>query len=546
MDSATKFEPKVAPCEAACPAGIDVPRYLRQISDGRFSAALATIRERIPFPLVCGYACVHPCEAKCGRSQYEGPVAIRMLKRVAAELGSDVPVPAALDATGKKVAIIGSGPCGLTAAYYLSLLGQTVTVFEAQERSGGMLRYGIPAYRLPDAIVDADIRLIEKSGVKIVTGQRVDAAEALLEQGYDAVFIACGAWRAASMGIAGEDGSQVIKGIAFLEAVNAGTPPAIGAKVIVVGGGDTAIDAARVSRRLGAEVVLVYRRRRTEMPASEEEVEAAIEEGVQMEFLTAPLRLDDGVMTCVRMALGEPDASGRPRPEPVAGSEFSITATTVIMAIGQQVDVPAKAVVRGKNGVVSVDPESLATSVKGVFAGGDAATGPASIITAIAQGRVASAAIDRFLGGSGDLERFARKKPSAELRASAPRGSPRNVWRSLGADARLGGFALVEEAYGEETAMREARRCLSCDLLAYDVQVDAALCKDCGYCKDACALDVFARSDDFNANGYRPYVATQAENCIGCLRCLYICPDFAISVRDLRESCQTSAECTNI
>ncbi len=537
MNTVTKLEPKVAPCEAACPAGIDVPRYVRQISEGRFSEALATIRERIPFPLVCGYACFHPCEAKCGRNQYEGPVAIRMLKRVAAELGSNVTVPAALEKTGKKAAIIGSGPCGLTAAYFLALLGHEVTVFETLNRSGGMLRYGIPEYRLPDEIVDADIRLIEESGVRILTCKRVDSAEALLDRGYHAVFIASGAWRAASMGIPGEVGAEVIKGISYLEAVNAGAPPAIGAKVIVVGGGDTAIDAARVSRRLGAEVILVYRRTRAEMPASEEEVDAAIEEGVKMEFLTAPVRIDQGVMTCIRMALGAADASGRPRPKPVAGSKFSITANTVILAIGQEVEVPAKAVVRRKNGVVRADPDTLATSVKGIYAGGDAVTGPASIIDAIAQGRAASAAINRFLGGSGDLERFASKKTISEPPAPAPRGSLRKAWRNITPEVRLSNFALVEEAYDEGTAMHEAGRCLSCDLLAYDVQVDAARCKDCGYCEEVCGLDVFTRSDEFNSGGYRPYVAAKVENCVGCLRCLYICPDFAIAVSDLRESC---------
>ncbi len=193
MDAATQSKPKVAPCAAACPAGVDVPRYVRQVSQGRFSEALATIRERIPFPLVCGYACVHPCEAKCGRAQYEGPVAIRMLKRVAAELGANVQPPPALAKTGRKAAIIGSGPCGLTAAYYLALLGHEATVFEALNQSGGMLRYGIPQYRLPDEVVDADIGLIEQSGVKILSGTRVASAEALLAQGYDAVFIASGA-----------------------------------------------------------------------------------------------------------------------------------------------------------------------------------------------------------------------------------------------------------------------------------------------------------------------------------------------------------------
>jgi NADPH-dependent glutamate synthase beta subunit-like oxidoreductase/NAD-dependent dihydropyrimidine dehydrogenase PreA subunit len=536
----SKPQTKLAPCEAACPAGIDVPRYLRQIAAGRFSAALATIRERIPFPLVCGYACVHPCEARCGRGQYEGPVAIRMLKRAAAELGAEAPLPATLAQTGRKAAVIGSGPCGLTAAYYLALLGHEVTVFEAQERSGGMLRYGIPSYRLPDDIVDADIRMIESIGVRIVTRRRVAAAESLLDEGYDAVFIASGAWRAARMGIAGEDGPGVLTGIAFLEAVNAGAAPAIGANVLVIGGGDTAIDAARVSRRLGAEVALVYRRTRAEMPASAEEVEAAIEEGVNMAFLTAPLRINRGMVSCIRMALGAADASGRPRPEPVAGSEFGIAADTVIMAIGQEVEVPA-AVVREKSGVVRADAQSLATSVKGIFAGGDAVSGPATIIDAIAQGRRASAAIDRFLGGSGELERFARGTP-AEAHTPAPRGSARKPWQNLPVAARLGGFALVEQAYSEQTAIAEASRCLSCDLLAYAVNVDAALCKDCGYCKDVCAYDVFARSDAFNASGYRPYVAAKSENCIGCLRCLYICPDFAVSVEDLREACEAGAE----
>ena len=541
MNTPTKLQSKVAPCEAACPAGIDVPRYVRQISLGLFSEALATIRERIPFPLVCGYACFHPCEAKCGRAQYEGPVAIRMLKRVAAELGSNVAAPAALESSGRKVAIIGSGPCGLTAAYYLALLGHEATVLEALDRTGGMLRYGIPQYRLPDEVIDADIELIEQCGVKIETGRRVASAESLLEQGYDAVFIASGAWRPSSMGILGEDRAEVIKGIVFLEAVNAGAPPAIGAKVIVVGGGDTAIDAARVSRRLGAEVVLLYRRTRAEMPASKEEVEAAIEEGVQMEFLTAPLEIEQGAVSCVRMALGAADASGRPRPEPVAGSEFSIEVNSVIMAIGQEVEAPALGVVRERNGVVRADADSLATSMKGIFAGGDAATGPASIIDAIAQGRRASSGIDRFLGGNGDLERFATAKVPAEPSASAERGSERKQWRILPVQPRLASFALVEEAYDRDTAMREAGRCLSCDLLKYGVQVDAGLCKDCGYCKQVCGLDVFTRSDEFNASGYRPYLAANPENCIGCLRCLYICPDFAISVGNRREPEQPGA-----
>ncbi len=525
---------KVAPCETACPAGIDVPRYVRQVREGHFSEALQTIRERIPFPLVCGYACFHPCEAKCGRSQYEGPVAIRKLKRVAAELATEVRVPPALTPTGRKVAIVGSGPCGLTAAYYLALLGHSVTVFEARQRTGGMLRYGIPAYRLPDQVIDADVRLIEAAGVEIRAGQRIGSADALLE-GYDAVLLASGAWRAQGLDIPGGNGASVLKGIEFLEAVNDGRPPAIGTKVVVIGGGDTAIDAARASRRLGAEVVQVYRRTRAEMPANAEEIAAAIEEGVQLEFLAAPLRIEPGTVQCIRMSLGEPDADGRRRPQAAAGSEFEIAADTVILAVGQLASAPQTAAARAEDGTIRARPDDLATSVPRVFAGGDAVTGPSSIIVAIAQGRSAAAAIDRQLGGDGDLQRFASARPASELRDGAPRGSAQQLPGQIPLAKRLAGFALAEQAFDAKTAAAEASRCLSCDLLAYDVQVDAALCKDCGYCDEVCGLDVFARSDTYHASGYRPYVAAHAERCIGCLRCIYICPDFAITVRNLRE-----------
>ncbi len=535
MNSLPRLQPKAAPCVTACPAGIDVPRYVRQVRDGHYTKALQTIRERIPFPLVCGYACFHPCEAKCGRNQYEGPVAIRMLKRVAAERAMPVRVPDPLPPTGKRVAIIGSGPCGLTTAYYLRLLGHAVTVFEAQDRTGGMLRYGIPAYRLPDNIIDADIRLIEATGVTIRTGQRIVSADDLLYDGYEAVLLASGAWRAQGLDIPGEDDASVLKGIAFLEAVNAGRPPAIGNRVVVIGGGDTAIDAARVSRRLGAEVVQVYRRTRAEMPANAEDIEAALEEGVQLEFLAAPLRVEAGKVRCIRMALGEPDADGRRRPQPVAGAEFDLAADTVILAVGQLATAPATAAAREPNGTIRARPEDLGTTMPGIFAGGDAVTGPSSIIVAIAHGRTVAAAIDRHLGGDGDLQRFASAATASEARETAPRGSVQQLPRHIPLATRLAGFAPVEEAFDANTATAEASRCLSCDLLAFDVKVDEALCKDCGYCDEVCGLDVFTRAETYHASGYRPYAAAHAERCIGCLRCIYICPDFAITVRDLRE-----------
>jgi putative selenate reductase YgfK subunit len=524
---------KTAPCQAACPAGVDVPRYVRHIRDGQFGEALAVVRERIPFPLVCGHACFHPCEAQCGRRQYDAPLAIRMLKRVAAEQGSQqqvLPEPAA--ASGRKVAIIGSGPCGLTAGYYLALQGHGVTVFEALERSGGMLRFGIPAYRLSDEIVDADIGLIEKAGVQIRTGTRVASAEALLAQGFDAVLIASGAWRSAKMGIPIEDGATVLDGLAFLKDVTKGAAPKLGERVVVVGGGNTAIDAARVSRRLGAQVVQLYRRTQAEMPASEEEIAEALEEGVAIDYLCAPVRIAPGQITCIRMELGPADASGRPRPVPIAGSEFVIAANSVITAIGQEVDVPASSVAREAKGTATVNGLTLATSVPGVFAGGDAVLGPASIIDAIAQGRTAATAIDRFLGGDGAIDRAGNATTAPDFTPEVPRGTPRDSWKTLALAQRLNGFAVVEQAYDRLTAAHEAMRCLSCDLRAFDVEVNPTACKDCGYCSEVCGLDVFARSDQFNASGYQPAVAARAEQCIGCLNCLYICPDFAITITD--------------
>jgi len=521
---------KTAPCQQACPAGVDVPRYVRHVRDGRLRDALAVVRERIPFPLVCGAACFHPCEARCARMQFDASVAIRMLKRVAAEQGGAPEARAALPASGRQVAIVGSGPCGLTAAWYLAGQGHRVTVFEALPRSGGMLRFGIPAYRLPDGVIDADIAAIEASGVTIRTSTRIVAADALLADGFDAVLIASGAWRSAKLGIDGEDAPHVLDGLAFLVQVNAGNAPILGERVVVVGGGNTAIDAARVARRLGAQVVQVYRRSRAEMPAAPEEIEAALEEGVRIEYLQAPLRIDERGVTCVRMALGERDASGRARPEPVAGSDALVPAATVIVAIGQQVELPAAARLRRQDGAAVVDGETLATATPGLFAAGDAVLGPASIIDAVAQGRRAAKAIDRFLGGTGSIDRDAAPAFATQPRPPASRGTPRHDYPTIPIAQRLAGFDTAQSAYDVPTARREAMRCLSCDLRHYAVAVNPVLCKDCGYCQEVCTLGVFTRSSRFNSAGYLPAVATHPDRCMGCLNCLYICPDFAITV----------------
>ena len=525
-----------APCQEACPAGIDVPQYIRYIRNGQFTEALAVIMERIPFPSVCGYACVHPCEAKCSRLQFDEAVAIRMLKRAAAEKGRKSPARIVnLPPTGKRVAVIGSGPCGLTAAYYLNGQGHEVTIYEALPLPGGLLRYGIPEYRLPEEIVDQEISQILAGGIEIYTGTPISSAAALREKGFDAVLVATGAWKPAKMGIPGEDSTKVIDGLFFLRQVNEGKAPAIGRKVIVVGGGNTAIDASRASVRLGAKVIQLYRRTRAEIPAGRDEMIEAFEEGVVLQYLTAPVKIGNGQVTCIQMQLGEPDASGRRAPIPVVGSEFVLQFDTLIMAIGQSADAASVHLEGEKNGSVRVDQGNLATPQKGIFAGGDAVTGPSTIIQAIAQGRLACASIDRFLGGTGNLPESLSGEWDTEPPETAPRGAAKPAVRTIGLKRRCTTFDPVERAYGKKAAMAEATRCLSCDLRSFDVIINGLICKDCGYCREVCSLNIFEQSADFNPSGYKPAAAVHTDQCIGCLRCLYICPDFAITIQERKK-----------
>lgn len=527
---------KTAPCREACPAGIDVPRYIRHIREGHFAQALAVIRERIPFPFVCGYACIHPCETKCARIQYDQAVAIRMLKRVAAERGDGKPAdPIKRNRTGRKIAVIGSGPCGLTAAYYLNIQGHNVTVYEALQLAGGMLRYGIPEYRLPEEIVDREIDRIVAGGVEVVTGVRVSSAESLLDKGFAAVFVATGAWKPAKMGIPGEDSPRVIDGLSFLTKVNEGNPPVIGRRVVVVGGGNTAVDAARAAVRLGAEVAQIYRRTRAEMPAGSEEIDEAIEEGVRLEYLTAPMKIEENRAICIRMELGVADASGRRTPVPVVGSEYAIHFDTLIMAIGQTADAASLSLEGQKNGAVHVDQRNLATPKRGIFAGGDAVSGPSTIIEAIAQGRLACASIDRFLGGTGIVEPLSDEMNPVPPETRPPGAARPNV-RRINLKKRCTTFDSVEQVYLKKEAVAEAARCMSCDLRDFDVTVNELICKDCGYCREVCSLGIFGQSADFNPSGYKPAVVENRDKCIGCLRCLYICPDFAITIRDRAEA----------
>jgi len=462
-----------APCSHTCPAGIDVPRYLRFISQGSFDQALAVIREKIPFPSICGHVCPHPCEAKCRRGQVDEAIAIRALKRFAAEKGNGTWKTKAkmTPATGKKVAIVGAGPAGLTAAYYLVRRGHAVTVFEALPEPGGMMRYGIPEYRLPREVLADEIEEIRGVGVDIRTNTRTDSVDELFENGYNAIFLAIGAHQGAKLRIEGEDSPEVMEGVSFLREINIGNKVRVRDRIAVIGGGNVAIDASRSALRLGAkEAIIIYRRTRDEMPASEEEIEEALFEGVKIKFLAAPIRIErkNGAveLTCIRMELGSVDDSGRRRPVPIEGNEFSLTFDTVIAAIGQVPEVPEKfGLPLGRGNTVQVDADTLATAREGVFAGGDAVTGPATVIEAIAAGRQAAISIDKYLGGSGAIDETLASPEEVEILPEIEEGEKHRISiPTLTLSERLGSFAEVELSLGEEMAIEEAKRCLRCDL----------------------------------------------------------------------------------
>jgi len=483
-----------APCKEACPAGIDIPRYIRSIREGKFDNALAVIREKIPFPSVCGRVCFRPCEVVCQARYLGGPVGVNALKRFVAEQVPVEPTEAAsfVKPFGKRVAIVGSGPAGLTAAYYLAKLGHGVTIFEKLPEAGGTMRFGIPAYRLPIDVLNREIDAIAKIGVEIKTGTKVESLNDLLNRGYGAVFVAVGAHKSVRMGIEGEDDPAVMDVISFLRRVNSGERAIVGNRVVVAGGGNAAIDAARTALRLGAkEVTIVYRRSRDEMLADSAEVDEALTEGVEILFLAAPnkiIRKNGKVaIECIRTKLCEVDGSGRRRPEPILGSEFSLDADTVIAAIGEQPEIPDQfRLSTTQVGTLQVDSETLATSREGIFAGGDAVTGLSSVIEAIAMGRKAASSIDKCLGGEGIIE---EKLASSEedikpLTPGLPLDFP--VERpKLPLEERLKGFAEVDLTCSEASALEEATRCLMCDL---PIVADGTKCTVCMVCQMICSF----------------------------------------------------------
>jgi NADH-quinone oxidoreductase subunit F len=474
-----------SPCQNACPAGIDVPSYVALIAAKQYKEALEVILEDNPFPSICGRACTHSCEFECRRGEVDTPIAIMHLKRFVADLGIDrakhiKPLPITKE---EKIAVVGAGPAGLTAAYYLIKMGYAVTVFEALPTAGGMMVSGIPEYRLPRDIIQAEIDAIAALGVEIKTNTRLGkdfTIDDLKQQGYEAIFLAVGAYKGRKLGVPGEDKYKgCIDSIEFLSKVNFGDKTKPGANVIVIGGGNSAIDAARAAFRLGSgEVTIAYRRTRTEMPAFAEEVEAAEEEGVKIDLLVAPTRIiGDGSgitgLECIRNKLGAPDTSGRRRPVPIEGSEFIIPCDLIIPAISQEPEIADILKDTDFNvtpwNTFEVNANTLETSIPGVFAGGDAVTGPATIIEAIAAGQRAAEAIHKYFNGEKLQWQFKSVRPKRlidpiEVPDEEIEKLKRGKMPCMKVADRVDNFKEVESGYTELMCVDEAKRCLRCDL----------------------------------------------------------------------------------
>ncbi|NWF91806.1 MAG: FAD-dependent oxidoreductase [Syntrophaceae bacterium] len=480
-----------APCGLTCPAGINVQGYVALTGAGKYREALSLIRENLPLPGVLGRICPHPCEKECNRKELDEPIAICGLKRfLADQVSEEIPIQKE-EPKEEPVAVVGSGPAGLTAAAFLAQKGYPVTVFEALPVPGGMLHAGIPSYRLPREILKGEIKAIQSLGVEIKTNSPIGpdlSFDDLFRQGYRAIFVAIGAHRDQKLGIPGEENPDVIPGVVFLKKANLGQKVEIGQRVAVIGGGNVAIDAARTALRIGGkEVTVIYRRSRSEMPAYEEDVEEAEQEGVKFQFLAAPTEiiLKEGKLSslrCVRMELGEPDASGRRRPIPIKGSDFVVEVDTLIPAIGQTPDLSflkGVEIETTAQGTIKVDPVTLQTSRKGIFAGGDAVSGPWIAIEAVAAGKEAAISIDRYLRGQNLSEGREKTKPEKarfdEVYAGQPRAS-RERMEMLPSEERRKSSAEVRKGFTEEQAKREALRCLNCGLCSECLQC-VALCK---------------------------------------------------------------------
>jgi glutamate synthase (NADPH/NADH) small chain len=550
----------LGPCERSCPAGCDIPEFIAAIARKDDREALRIIKKTIPLPGILGRVCPAPCEDECRRRGMDKPVSVCALKRYAADSDRQQPgrlLPDIAPETGKKVAVVGSGPAGLTAAYFLRCMGHGVTIFESDERPGGMMRYGIPAFRLPEAVIDEDIAALVDMGIEFRFGTTFgkDVTALSLKEAYDALFIAIGAGRAVPMQVPGEEAPGVVSGIDFLRLAASGKGNEKGKHVVVAGGGNTAVDAARTALRLGASLVtILYRRSVKDMPANRREIEEALSEGVQIQEHAAPsaIRTADGSLeiTAIRMKPGEPDGSGRQRPLAVPGSEFTIPADTLVSAIGQMVDPRAASTAGigcGTGNTVAVNPETLQTEIAWIFAGGDCVTGADLAIRALEQGKRAARSIDLFVSGKPVCAPVAVFNSSYGMPGQTPEelygsANPRDrvPLPELSATERVKGFAEVSSGYTSEMAVQEALRCLKCRCTAIDtcrLRYLASLYhasqghehqEHAGFCK--------AEASD---------ISMEREKCVDCGICVRFIEQLGtvstIDFRNLAASCPTGA-----
>jgi len=523
----------VAPCRMACPASTDCQAYVSLAANGRFLDGLKIVYQNIPLPASFGRICPAPCEDACRREIAEEPVQIRHMKRFLADQGLDYLPPVGAP-TGKHVAIVGGGPAGLSAAFYLRQHGHDATIFDAMPAMGGMLRYGIPEYRLPQSVIDRELDVLRRMGITFRNGVRLgeDVSCSQLEGEFDAVFLGLGAWGVRGMGLPGEDHSAVIQGTDFLRRVNEGERPTLPEHVVIIGGGNTAMDAARCARRLGSDVTVAYRRTVDQMPALEHEVVEAEDEGVVFQYLTQPVEfLADGEalqgIRCVKMELGEPDASGRRRPVPVEGSEFVIEAQAALLAVGQTIDtscLKGEQLELARNGAILADEATGRTARDKVFAGGDVVTGPAIAVDAVGAGHRAADAINRFLRGETIEVPFVyshEKYGVTRDDIGNPATSPRIRTAARNATDRINDFAEYESGLDDEEAVAAAQRCLECGCMAFD----------------SCALRDYSTAIKAEQTTYEgdvprrkrderhPFIIRKVGKCIACGRCVRVCAD---------------------
>ncbi|MBW2492618.1 MAG: FAD-dependent oxidoreductase [Deltaproteobacteria bacterium] len=505
------------PCNNACPAGNDIRGFLRVLAEKKdYEQAWHILTRTNPFPAVCGRVCPHPCEGGCNRRDFDEPLAINCAERAVGDYGleNNLQHKKLIDTRKEKVAVIGSGPAGLSCAFHLAKRGFRVKIYEAKSEPGGMMRYGIPSYRQPNYILKQEIDNILRLGVELECNVKVGVNIPFdqLRNQYDAVFLGPGAQNGVSIDIPGKDAENVFTGVEFLKQVNTGKWVELGNDVVVIGGGNTAMDCARVAKRLGANVSVVYRRTRMEMPAITAEIDEAMEERIMFRYHTNPVKLilDEGRVVgllCVQMELKEPDASGRARPVPISGSEAFIPADTVIMATGQAVDYDGIEIQTVDNQWIYTN-ESLMTNMEGVFAGGDAVAGLETVSLAIGQGMRAASAIEDYI--EGNVESELAQQPvvfSRELNTYYYEPVKRFEKEARSIHMRLKGFKEVYPPFDRDDIILEAERCFSC-----------GLCFNCGNCYMYCPDNAVKKS---KTTGFYEF---DYDFCKGCGLCAKECP----------------------